>query len=183
LSRIGLKPIKVPSGIKVIIDGSNISVEGSKGKLSRTLDPDITVKMEDTKLLLSRSGDERQTRSSHGLERSLLANMVEGVSKGFQKTIEITGVGYRVQKTDKGLSFQIGFCHPVEFVMPAGIEAAVEGTNKINIKGIDKEVVGLTAARIRKLRPADGYKGKGIIYSGEKLRLKPGKAGKTTLRK
>lgn len=183
MSRIGLKPIEVPSGTKVIIDGSNISVEGIKGKLSRTLASDITVKMEDKKLVLTRSGDERQTRSSHGLERSLLANMVEGVSRGFQKTIEITGVGYRVQKTDKGLSFQIGFCHPVEFAIPAGTEAVVEGTNKIHIKGIDKEVVGLTAARIRKLRPADGYKGKGIIYSGEKLRLKPGKAGKTTLRK
>lgn len=183
MSRIGLKPIDIPEGTKVSIKGSTVSVEGSKGKLSREIDPRITVKEEDGKLVFSRLSDEREIRSSHGLERSLLANMVEGVSKGFQKTMEISGVGYRVQKTDKGLSFQIGFCHPVQFSMPEGTEAVVEGTNKIHIKGIDKELVGLTAARIRKLRPPDGYKGKGIIYRGEKLRLKPGKAGKTTLRK
>ncbi len=183
MSRIGLKPIEVPKGTKVQIDGNTVTVEGSKGKLTRCFNSDLQIKLSDSKLIISRASDERQSRSSHGLSRTLLANMIEGVTKGFQKTLEINGVGYRAQKTEKGLSLQIGFCHPIDFTLPGGTEAVVEGTNKIHIKGIDKEIVGLTASRIRKIRPADGYKGKGIIYSGEKLRLKPGKAGKTALRK
>jgi large subunit ribosomal protein L6 len=183
VSRIGLKPISIPQGTKVNIDGNNITVEGSKGKLSQTVDPQIAVKIEDGNVLLSRPSDDREHRSLHGLTRTLIANMVEGVSNGFQKNLEINGVGYRAQKSDKGLTLQIGFCHPVEFVLPPGIEAVVEGNNKIAIKGIDKELVGETAARIRAIRRADGYKGKGIVYSGERLRLKPGKAGKTSLKK
>jgi large subunit ribosomal protein L6 len=183
VSRIGLKPIPIPDGTKVNIDGNNITVEGSKGKLSQTIDPQISVKIEDGNLLLSRPSDNRTHRSLHGLSRTLIANMVDGVSTGFQKNLEINGVGYRAQKSDKGLTLQIGFCHPVEFELPPGIEAVVEGNNKISIKGIDKELVGETAARIRAIRRADGYKGKGIVYAGERLRLKPGKAGKTSLKK
>ncbi|OGO15870.1 MAG: 50S ribosomal protein L6 [Chloroflexi bacterium RBG_16_48_7] len=183
MSRIGLKPIEVPSGTKIKIEGNTVTVEGSKGKLTRTFSPEIAIKLEGTKLLLSREGDAREQRSAHGLTRTILANMVDGVSKGFQKSVEINGVGFKALKNEKGLSLQIGFCHLVDFVMPAGTEAVIEGTNKIHVKGIDKELVGLTAARIRDLRRADAYKGKGIIYSGEKLRLKPGKAGKTALRK
>jgi large subunit ribosomal protein L6 len=183
VSRIGLKPIPIPDGTKVNIDGNNITVEGSKGKLSQTIDSQISVKIEDGNVLLSRPSDDRNHRSLHGLTRTLIANMVNGVSSGFQKNLEINGVGYRAQKSDKGLTLQIGFCHPVEFELPPGIEAVVEGNNKIAIKGIDKELVGETAARIRALRRADGYKGKGIVYAGERLRLKPGKAGKTSLKK
>lgn len=183
MSRIGLKPISIPQGTKVNIDGNNITVEGSKGKLSRTIDPQISVKIEDDKLLLNRPSDDRNHRSLHGLTRTILANMVDGVTTGFQKNLEINGVGYRAQKSDKGLTLQIGFCHPVEFELPPGIEAVVEGNNKISIKGIDKELVGETAARIRAIRRADAYKGKGIVYAGERLKLKPGKAGKTSLKK
>lgn len=183
MSRIGLKPILIPKGTKVNVEGNNVIVEGSKGKLSHTINPQILIKIEDGTILLNRPSDERNHRALHGLTRTILANMVEGVTSGFQKTLEINGVGYRVQKSDKGLTLQIGFCHPVDFMPPPGIEAAVEGNNKIIIKGINKELVGETAAKIRDIRPADGYKGKGIIYTGEKLRLKPGKAGKTTLKK
>lgn len=183
MSRIGLKFIEVPQGTKVEIEGNSVTVEGAKGKLTRVFDKNLQIKLEDSKLAVSRIADERQSRSSHGLSRTLLANMIEGVTNGFQKTLEINGVGYRAQKTDKGITLQIGFCHPIDFMLPEGTEAVIEGTNKIHIKGVDKELVGLTASRIRKIRPADGYKGKGIIYRGEKLRLKPGKAGKTALRK
>ncbi len=183
MSRIGLKPIIVPQGTKVNIDGTTVTVEGKKGKLSHTFSPNNIIKLEDGKITVTRVSDDRINRSSHGLTRTMLSNMVEGVTNGFQKLIEINGVGYKVAKTDKGLTFQIGFCHPVDFVLPQGIEAAIEGTNKVFIRGIDREMVGQVAADIRGLRPADGYKGKGIIYSGEKLRLKPGKAGKTALKK
>lgn len=182
MSRIGLKPVPV-TGVKVNIEGNTVTVEGKKGKLSSTFGPELIVKVESGNLVVSRSNDDRDSRSSHGLIRTLLANMVEGVTNGFQKTLEINGVGYRAQKTDKGISLQVGFCHPVDFVLPEGVEAVIEGTNKINVKGIDKELVGQTAARIRKIRPADDYKGKGIIYAGEKIKLKPGKAGKTALRR
>lgn len=183
MSRIGLKPIVVPAGTKVNIDGNTVTIEGKKGKLFHTFSPSNIIKLEDGKITVARTNDERMNRSSHGLTRTILSNMVEGVTNGFQKLIEINGVGYKAAKTDKGLTFQIGFCHPVDYTLPPGIEAAVEGTNKIFIRGIDKEMVGQVAANIRDLRPADGYKGKGIIYSGEKLRLKPGKAGKTALKK
>lgn len=183
MSRIGLKPIEIPSGVKVKVENNTVTVEGGKGRLTRVFDVDLHIKFEDAKLTISRTDDDRFSRSLHGLTRTILSNMVEGVSKGFQKTLEINGVGYRVQKSDKGVSLQVGFCHPVDFALPQGTEAVVEGINKIHIKGIDKELVGLTAARIREIRRADDYKGKGIIYRGEKLRLKPGKAGKTALRK
>ena len=183
MSRIGLKPIPVPSDVKVKIEGEKVTVEGKNGTLSRTFSPDMSIKLEDGNLIVSRPSDGRIHRSLHGLSRSLLANMVEGVSKGFEKILELNGVGYRAQKTDKGITMQIGFCHPVEFAAPQGITLTVEGNNRIRISGIDKEVVGQTAAEIRSVRPTDSYKGKGVKYFGERLRLKAGKSGKTALKR
>ncbi len=183
MSRIGLLPIPVPEDVKVNMEANRITVEGSKGKLSRTFHQDLSIKLEDKNLVVTRPSDGRIHRSLHGLTRSLLANMIEGVTKGFEKTVELSGVGYRVQKTDSGISLQIGFCHLVDFSPPPGVDIAVEGTNRIRINGIDKEVVGQTAAQIRSIRPADSYKGKGVKYAGEKLRLKAGKSGKTAMRK
>lgn len=181
MSRIGLLPIPVPQGVKVNIEGSEVTVEGSKGKLSRSFHPDISITLKDENLIVARPSDNRIHRALHGLTRSLLANMVEGVSKGFEKTLEINGVGYRAQKADNKLSLQIGYSHPVDFSPPPGVDIVVEGTNRIRVVGIDKEVVGEAAARIRAIRPADSYKGKGIKYAGERLRLKSGKAGRAAL--
>ncbi len=178
MSRVGLLPIPVPQGVKVNIEGNEVVVEGSKGKLSRSFHPDISITLKDENLIVARPSNNRVHRALHGLTRSLLANMVEGVTKGFEKTLEIRGVGYRAQKVDNGLMLQVGFSHPVDFPPPSGVDIVVEGTNRIRVIGIDKEVVGETAARIRAIRPPDSYKGKGILYAGERLRLKPGKAGR-----
>ena len=183
MSRVGLMPIPVPPGVKVTIEGNNVIVESSKGKMTRSFHQDITVSLRDESLIVTRPSDNRNHRALHGLTRSLLANMVEGVTRGFEKTLELSGVGYRAQKTGDGISLHIGYCHPVEFSPPPGIDIAVEGVNRIRVSGIDKEVVGQTAAEIMAIRPADAYKGKGVRYAGKKLRLKPGKGGKTALRK
>ena len=183
MSRIGLMPIPVPSGVKVKIEKNHITVEGSKGKLSRLIHADISVKLEGENLIVTRPSDVSAHRALHGLTRTLVANMVEGVTKGFEKVLELSGVGYRAQKADAGISLQIGYCHPVNFAPPPGINIAVEGTNKVLVSGIDKELVGQTAARIRALRTVDAYKGKGIKYAGERVRLKPGKAGKAAFKK
>jgi large subunit ribosomal protein L6 len=182
MSRIGLMPVPVPQGVKVNIKGNEVLVEGSKGKLSRSFHPDISITLKDGNLIVARPTDNRNHRALHGLTRSLLANMVEGVTKGYEKVLELSGVGYRAQKTGNKLSLQIGFSHPVDFSPPDGIEIVVEGTNRIRIIGIDKESVGETAAQIRAIRRTDSYKGKGIKYAGERLRLKPGKAGKAALK-
>jgi large subunit ribosomal protein L6 len=182
VSRIGLMPIPVPQGVKVNIKGNEVTVEGAKGKLVRLFHPDMSIALKDGSLIVSRPSDNRNHRALHGLTRTLLNNMVEGVTKGFEKVIELSGVGYRAQKAGNKVSLQIGFSHPVEFTPPAGVEIVVEGTNRIKIIGINKEVVGETAAQIRALRPVDSYKGKGVKYAGEKLRLKPGKAGKAALK-
>ncbi len=179
MSRIGKMPVTIPAGVKIKIAGREVTVEGSKGKLTREFHPDITIKQEDGKLLVTRPSDGRQHRALHGLSRSLLNNMVEGVTKGFEKNLELSGVGYRAQKAGSKLTLQVGYSHPVEFEQPKGIEITVDGVNKIRIAGIDKELVGETAAEIRRVRVPDAYKGKGIKYAGERLRLKPGKAGKT----
>ncbi|MHB8084629.1 MAG: 50S ribosomal protein L6 [Dehalococcoidia bacterium] len=179
MSRIGRMPVIIPAGVKIKIKGKEITVEGSKGKLTREFHPDIQIAQEDGKLLVTRSSDNRMQRSLHGLTRSLLNNMVEGVTKGFEKNLELSGVGYRAQKAGSKLTLQIGYSHPVEFDPPKGIDITVDGTTKIKISGIDKELVGETAAEIRRVRIPDAYKGKGIKYAGERLRLKPGKAGKT----
>lgn len=180
MSRVGLSPITVPQEVKVEIKGTEVTVEGSKGKLSRSFHPDMTIVLKDGILTVTRPSDNKTHRSLHGLTRSLLANMVQGVTNGFEKMLEINGIGYKVQKIDNGLSLQIGFNRPKEFQLPNGIEAAIEGkgNNMIKLTGIDKEQVGEVAAKIRALRPADPYKGKGIKYAGEVLHLKPGKAGK-----
>lgn len=179
MSRIGRMPVAIPAGVKIKISGQEVTVEGSKGKLTRTFHPDIAIKQEEGKLIVTRAGDSRLQRSLHGLSRSLLSNMVEGVTKGFEKNLELTGVGYRAQKSGSKLTLQVGYSHPVEFDPPQGIDIAIDGTNKIRVSGVDKELVGETAAEIKRVRIPDSYKGKGIKYAGEKLRLKPGKAGKT----
>jgi len=179
VSRIGRMPVALPAGVKVKIKGSEVTVEGSKGTLIREFHPDISIKEESGQLIVSRPTDNRQHRALHGLSRSLLANMVDGVTRGFEKNLELSGIGYRAQKTGNKLTLQIGYSHPVEFDPPQGIDIVVDGNTKIRIAGIDKELVGETAAEIRRIRIPDAYKGKGVKYAGEKLRLKPGKAGKT----
>jgi large subunit ribosomal protein L6 len=178
MSRVGLLPIVIPQDVEVTIDRSEVVVRGSKGELHRRFQPDISIALKDGSLIVTRPSDNRVHRSLHGLTRSLLANMVEGVSKGFEKVLEINGVGYRAQKAGDKLLLHVGYTNPVEFLPPPDIFITVEGTNRIHVTGIDKEAVGEVAARIRAMRPADPYKGKGIKYSGEKLHLKPGKSGK-----
>jgi large subunit ribosomal protein L6 len=178
MSRIGLLPIDVPQGTEVKIDGSEVVVTGSKGELRRRFHSAMSIALKDACLIVTRPSDSKIHRSLHGLTRSLLANMVTGVSEGFEKILEINGVGYRAQKTGDKLLLQVGYANTVEFSPPPGIGITVEGTNRIHVLGIDKEVVGETAAKIRAIRPPDSYKGKGIKYFDEKLRLKPGKSGK-----
>jgi large subunit ribosomal protein L6 len=155
-------PIAVPTGVKVAIKGGDVTVTGPKGELNRNFSPDMAITLEDNTLKISRPSDSRQHRSRHGLTRSLLANMVEGVTKGFEKTLEIVGVGYRAEKAGNELVLRVGFSHTVNVSPLAGTSLAVEGANKIKVTGIDKEAVGLMAARIRAIRPPDAYKGKGI---------------------
>ncbi len=183
MSRIGLLPILIPQGVEVKIEGSEVVVKGGKGELCRRFHPDISIVSKDGKLVVTRPSDNRIHRALHGLTRSLLANMVEGVSKGFERVLEINGVGYRAQKAGDKLSLQVGYANVVEVLPLPGVDIAVEGTNRIRVTGVDKEVVGETAARIRAIRPADPYKGKGIKYAEEKLHLKPGKAGRALAKK
>ena len=178
MSRIGLLPIALPQGTEVKIDGSEVVVKGSKGELRRRFHPGISIALKNGDLIVTRPSDSKIHRSLHGLTRSLLANMVTGVSEGFEKVLEINGVGYRAQQNGNKLLLQVGYSNTVEFSPPPGISISIEGTNRIRVAGIDKEAVGEAAARIRAVRPPDSYKGKGIKYSEEKLRLKPGKAGK-----
>jgi len=178
MSHIGSLPIPIPQDVKVKFNGSEVTVEGSKGKLARCFHPDISITLQDGSLLVTRPSDNRIHRSLHGLTRSLLANMVEGVSKGFEKILEISGVGYKAQKVGDKLVFQIGYANTIEFSPPPGVDVSIQGTNIIHVTGIDKETVGEVAAKIRAIRPPDRYKGKGIKYRGEKLHLKPGKSAK-----
>ena len=178
MSRIGRMPIAVPSGVTVNIEGNRVTVSGPKGELSRSLPSDMGINQENNILSVSRPSDGREHRSLHGLTRSLLANMVEGVDKGFEKTLEIVGVGYRAEKVGDNLVIRIGYSHLVEVSPLPGISLDVEGANRIKVTGINKEVVGEMAAEIRAIRPPDAYKGKGIRYAGEIVHLKPGKAGK-----
>jgi len=178
MSRVGKMPITVPDGVTVSIKKSGITVTGPRGELSRSFNSAISVTQQDNVLTVSRPSDAKEHRSLHGLTRSLLANMVQGVSGGFEKTLEIVGVGYRAEKSGDNLIIRVGHSHPVEVSPLPGLSLAVEGANRIKVTGIDKEVVGEMAARIRILRPPDAYKGKGIRYAGERVHLKPGKAGK-----
>ena len=183
MSRVGRFPIPIPPNVTVSIEASEVTVRGPRGELSRRFHPHLTITKDNGSLVVSRTSDDRIHRSLHGLTRSLLANMVEGVAKGFERNLEIQGVGYRVQKVGDKLVLQLGYSHPVEFFAPPGISISVEGVNRIKVEGIDKEIVGEVAARVRAIRPPDSYKGKGIRYAGEQIRLKPGKAGRTTGKK
>ncbi len=183
MSRIGQMPITVPPGVTVSIEKGRIKVTGPKGELDLPLNPAISVTQHDNTLTVSRPSDSKEHRSLHGLTRSLLANMVQGVSSGFEKNLEIVGVGYRAEKAEDKLIIRVGHSHPVEVSPLAGVSLATEGTNRIKVTGIDKVIVGEMAARIRKLRPPDAYKGKGIRYAGERVHLKPGKAGKVVGKK
>lgn len=179
MSRIGRKPIKVPGGVKISLGKNTVHVEGSRGKLSWDIPEGISARVEEENILIDRRNDEKKIKALHGLSRALISNMVTGVSEGFSRTLDIVGVGYRAEALGKSqLKFSLGYSNPVEFSLPEGVSVAVEerGTRLI-LQGIDKQVVGQTAARIRELRPPDSYKGKGIRYSGEKMKLKPGKAG------
>jgi large subunit ribosomal protein L6 len=178
MSKVGRRPIPLPQGVKVDIRADRITVQGPKGQLVCDVFPQIAVAVEGENLVVRREDDLGQTRAFHGLARSLLANMVQGVSQGFEKSLDVVGVGYRVQKTEDKLVFQLGYSHPVEFRPPTGISVVVEAPNRLKVQGIDKAQVGQVAALIRALRPPDSYKGKGLRYSGEVLRLKAGKAGK-----
>jgi len=178
MSRIGRLPIPVPKSVKISIKDDEITVSGPKGELKRVVPAGISVAVQDTNLVVSRASDGREHRALHGLTRALLANMVNGVSTGYEKVLEVVGVGFRVEKAGDKLMLRLGLSHPVELPVVAGITYGVEGTNKIKVTGINKELVGQVAANIRGVRPPDKYKGKGIRYSGEKVRIKPGKAGK-----
>ncbi len=178
MSRVGRMPITVPPGVTVSIKEDEVTVSGPKGELHRRFHPDMSINLDNNTLVVSRPSDDRVHRSLHGLTRSLLANMVEGVTKGFERGLGIVGVGYRAEKTGDKLVLRIGFSHLVEVSPLPGVSLGVEGSNQIKVTGIDKEGVGEMAARIRAIRPPDAYKGKGIRYVGETVRLKAGKAGK-----
>ena len=178
MSRIGRMPITVPSGVEVTINGQHVSAKGPKGTLGLTVAEPIKVSQADGVITVARPNDERMVRSPHGLSRTLVANMVEGVTNGYSLTINIVGVGYRVAEKGKDLEFQLGYSHPITFPAPEGITYKVESPTKLIISGIDKQLVGETAAKVKKLRKADPYKGKGLRLEGEVIRRKAGKAGK-----
>lgn len=177
MSRIGKLPVPVPSGVKVVLSDGRISVEGPKGTLDRKLPPHVEVVQEDGTIVVRRESDEQRARAMHGLARSLISNMVEGVSKGFSKTLEINGVGYRVEQKKDYLVFTLGYSHPIYYEMPPGVAAKIESPTKLTVSGSNREVVGKTAAEIRSFRPPEPYKGKGIKYADEVIRRKEGKSG------
>ncbi len=178
MSRVGRMPIPVPRGVKVSIASGEVTVSGPRGELRRRFHPDMAITLENDILTVSRPSDGREHRSLHGLTRMLLANMVQGVTGGFDKNLEIVGVGFRAEKVGDKVVLRIGFSHPVEVSPMPGVSLDVEGGNRIKVSGIEKEQVGEMAARIRAVRPPDSYKGKGVRYAGEYVRIKPGKAGK-----
>ena len=178
MSRIGKLPVQVPTNVKVTLAPGKVAVEGPRGRLERTLPADITVKQADGELVFERPSDDYRHRALHGLVRSLVANMVEGVDKGFTKNLELVGVGYRVAKQGEELVLNLGYSHPIRFKPPQGISIDVQDPTKFSVSGISIEDVGQVAADIRGLRPPEPYKGKGVRYRDEKVRRKPGKAGK-----
>ena len=178
MSRIGNKPITVPTGVEVKLDGQKITVKGPKGTLERTVNDNISIKLENGVIVVARPNDEKENRSLHGLTRTLIKNMIEGVKHEFTRTLQINGVGYRVQKQGNNLNLTLGYSHPVIFEAPEGITFDVPDANTIIVKGIDKELVGQTAAVIRSKRAPEVYGGKGIKYDYEVIRRKEGKAGK-----
>ncbi len=178
MSRVGKKVIEVGDKTSVDVVGSLVTVKGQKGQLQIDVDPKIEVKVEGKRIELLRKDDQKPTRERHGLFRALLSNMLIGVNEGFEKELEIVGVGYRAQMQGKNLSFTLGYSHPVEIAPPAGISFSVEGTNKVKVSGIEKQKVGQMAAELRNLRKPEPYKGKGVKYVGEKLKRKQGKSVK-----
>jgi large subunit ribosomal protein L6 len=178
MSRIGRKPIPIPKEAKVELKNGTIIVKGPKGTLSRNILPGIEIAIEGDQLLVKRNGDDKKTRAYHGLMRTLINNMVEGVVKGYEKKLEIVGIGYRAEMKGKDIVFYLGYSHPIFFKLPEGIQAEVERQNLVTVRGIDKELVGIVAAKIRALRKPDVYKNKGIKYVDEVLRKKAGKGGK-----
>ncbi len=182
MSRIGKKPVPIPEGVNITIEGSTVTVKGPKGELTRSFDPDMTIKKDDGTLVVERPDDERHHRALHGLTRALLSNMVVGVSEGFEKRLLIVGTGYRAEMEGDGLKLNLGFSHDILVVPPEGITFEVEDRGRLMIvRGYDRELVGQVAADIRKLRPPEPYKGKGVRYVGEYVRQKAGKAGKAAM--
>jgi len=175
MSRIGKKAVAIPSGVTITVEGQTVSVKGAKGELSWTVVDEIEVKVEGAELTLSPRNDSTRAKAMWGLSRTLVANMVQGVSQGFEETLELVGVGYRAAVNGKDLNLQLGFSHDINIVPPAGISFASSKQTEIKISGIDKQLVGETAAKIRRIRPPEPYKGKGVRYSGEKVRRKEGK--------
>lgn len=178
MSRIGKLPVAVPQGVEIDLKGTHMVVKGGRGQLELDVHPEMEIVIEDGNLLVARPTDQTRHRALHGLTRSLIANMVEGVSKGFTRDLELVGVGYRAAKQGNDLQLTLGYSHPVKFVQPQGITFEVPDPARISVIGTDKELVGRTASQIRKLRPPEPYKGKGILYRGEKIKRKAGKSGK-----
>lgn len=178
MSRIGKQPITIPAGVDISISGQDVKVKGPKGQLELTIPDPITAKVEGSEVVVERPNDDRTSRALHGLSRTLVYNMVVGVTEGYKKDLEIVGTGYRAVQKGKGLEFTLGFSHPVTVEAPEGIELKLESPTKFSVMGIDKQLVGETAANIRKLKKPEPYKGKGIRYVGEAVRRKVGKAGK-----
>ena len=177
MSRIGKNPIAVPAGVTIKLDGNQVSVKGPKGELSRSIPADMIIKQEDGNITVNRPSDDPKHKALHGLSRTLIANMVEGVTKGFSKQLDIVGVGYKAETRPYGLQLALGFSHAVEYKAPKGIKLTAPVPTQIIIEGANKEVVGQVAAELRSLRPPEPYKGKGIKYAGEQIRRKAGKAG------
>jgi large subunit ribosomal protein L6 len=177
MSRIGRRPIAIPAGVDVTIDGQNVRVKGPKGELSRTLHRDVILRREDGTIYVERPSDAPEHRAIHGLSRTLVANMVDGVTTGFTKILEIVGVGYRAETKPFGLTLALGYSHPIDYKAPEGISLRAVNPTTVEVSGSNKEVVGQVAAEIRSLRPPEPYKGKGVKYQGEVIRRKAGKAG------
>ncbi|GLV12938.1 50S ribosomal protein L6 [Alicyclobacillus hesperidum] len=178
MSRTGRKPIPVPAGVEVTVNGTHLVVKGPKGQLERHLHPDMKLVVNDGVIVVERPSDEKKHKALHGTTRSVVANMVEGVTNGFAKNLELVGVGYRANKAGNKVTLSLGFSHPVELPEVPGIEVEVPAQTKLIVRGIDKELVGSYAAKVRELRPPEPYKGKGIRYEGENVRRKVGKTGK-----
>ena len=175
MSRIGKRPVSLPKGVTAQVEGQRVTIKGPKGEIGRTVHADLTVAVEETGVVVKRPSDESRHKALHGLTRTLIANMVEGVTKGFQKTLEIQGVGYKAEPKGQEIQLLVGFSHPVRYKPPQGIKIAIDNNTLVRIEGVDKELVGQVAAEIRAVRPPEPYKGKGIRYQGEQVRRKAGK--------
>ena len=178
MSRVGNQPVPLPTGVQVQIQGSAVTVQGPRGSLSQSFNPDMRISRKEDTIVVERPSDERQHRALHGLSRSLIANMVTGVTDGYTKSLELVGVGYRTQQNGPGITLSVMLSHTVDVMPPEGVTLEVEGNNRIHVRGIDKQAVGQLAAQIRKVRPPNVYTGKGIRYLGEQVRLKPGKSAR-----